>query len=119
MPAYNASAAIALTPGDTVALVNNAASDSGVTATQQVHIGPSGTASGTRVHVSNTTNESCTIQSTNLADATANYKALTDAETAEAIVVASGLDVSFDPAVCWLRGDFGTAPTSGSLTIGR
>ena len=41
------------------------------------------------------------------------------AETAEAIVVASGSDASFDPAVCWLRGDFGTAPTSGSLTIGR
>ena len=119
MPAYNASAAIALTPGDTVALVNNAATDAGVTATQQVHIGPSGTAPGTRVHVSNTTNQSCTIQTTTVADATGNYKALTDAETAEAIVVASGADASFDPAVCWLRGDFGTAPTSGSLTIGR
>ena len=119
MPAYNASPAIALTPGDTVALVNNAATDTGVTATQQVHIGPSGTVSGTRVHVSNTTNQSCTIQTTAIADSNTDYRALTDAETAEAIVVASGSDASFDPAVCWLRGDFGTAPTSGSLTIGR
>ena len=119
MPAYNASPAIAITPGDTVALVNDAATDTGVTATQQVHVGPSGTSPGTRVHVSNTTNQSCTIQTTNLADATGNYRALTDAETDVAIVVASGSDASLDPAVCWLRGDFVTAPTSGSLTIGR
>jgi hypothetical protein len=119
MPAYNTKPAIALTPGDTENLVNSAATDSGVTTTQQVHIGPSGTASGTRVHVSNTTNQSCTIQATSVADATGNYKALTDAETAEAIVVASGTDAYFDPAVCWLRGLFGTAPTSGYLTISR
>lgn len=119
MPAYNASPAIALTPGDTVALVDNAATDAGVTATQQVHIGPSGTASGTQVHVSNTTNQRCTIQTTNIADATGNYKGLTDTESEDVIVVASGSDASFDPAACWLRGDFATAPTSGSLTIGR
>lgn len=119
MPAYNTIPAIALGPGDSVALVINAATDTGVTATQQVHIGPSGTASGTRVHVSNSTNQTCTIQTTAIADATGNYKALTDAETAEAITVASGSDVSFDPGACWLRGNFGTAPTSGSLVIIR
>ena len=119
MPAYNASPAIALTPGDTVNLVNNATTDTSVTNTQQVHIGPSGTASGSRVHVSNTTNQSCTIQTTSIADSNTDYRALTDAETAEAIVVASGSDASFDPAVCWLRGNFGTAPTSGYLTISR
>jgi hypothetical protein len=119
VPAYNTVPAIALTPGDSVALVNNAATDTGVTNSQQVHIGPSATASGTRVHVSNTTNQTLTVKTTAVADSSGNYQPLTDADTAEAITVATDTDASFDPGVCWLLFNFGTAPTSGSAVIAR
>ena len=113
MPTYNASPAIALTPGDTVALVNNAATDSGVTATQQVHVGPSGTAAGQTVNVVNTTNQDATGEISNLADVAGDYK------NASGFVVPSGTALPYNMAPGWLRFTFGTAPTSGSLVVSR
>jgi len=119
MPAYNTVPAIALTPGDTVALVNNAATDTGLSNTQQVHVGPSGTAAGDKLLVTNATDKDLTVQATNIADATGNYKALKDADTTNAIVVASGASAVFSFAGGWLRFNFAVAPTSGSATISR
>ena len=113
MPAYNASPAIALTPGDTVALVNNAATDAGVTATQQVHIGPSGTAAGQTVNVVNTTNQDATGQIANQADVTGDYK------PASGFVVPAGTALPYNLAMGWLRFTFVSAPTSGSLIVSR
>lgn len=114
MPAYNAVPAIALTPGDTVAVVNNAAVDSGITTTQQVHVGPSGTAppSGT-VNVVNTTNQQATGQIANQSDATANY------QNASGFIVPAGSALPYNMGMGWLRFTFASAPTSGFLTVSR
>jgi hypothetical protein len=114
MPSYNAIPAIALTPGDTVALVNNAAVDGGVTTTQQVHVGPSAssTSSGT-INIVNTTNQPATGQIANQADVTGDY------EPASGLVVPAGQALQYNVGMGWVRFTFATAPTSGFLTISR
>lgn len=119
MPAYNTVPAIALTPGDSVALVNNAAVDAGITNSQQVHVGPSATISSDRLHVSNTTDKDLTVQAANVGDVTGNYQALKDADTGQAITVASGSDAVFSFANGWIRFNFAVAPTQGSAVISR
>lgn len=114
MPAYNTAPAIALTPGDSVALVNNAAVDTGITTTQQVHVGPSGTAppSGT-VNVVNTTNQQATGQIANQSDVTGNY------EPASGFIVPAATSLEYNMGMGWLRFTFASAPTSGSLVVSR
>lgn len=118
MPAYVAGNAIGLTVGDRVVLVNNAATDSGITSTQQVALSQQEAAGSATLALHNGTNQTATVQVADV-DATGNYRALTDANTAEAITVATSLSIVFTCIGPFLRCNFGTAPTTGTLAITR
>jgi hypothetical protein len=101
--------AIALQVGDTVAVVNNAATDTGVTNSQQVNIEP--TTDGTSlVGIVNNTNQSCTIYSSAV-DVLASYVSTLTPVAAGAVYAGS--------ASGFLLLHFGTAPTTGSAYIRR
>ena len=123
MPAYNASPALILSVGTRVSLVNNAAVDSGITATQQAKIeSVAGVRGGTQFSVFNSTNQPVTIEIAPH-DQDVNYLQLqngdTGNETSNPVVCPAGMALSFTTAGPYIRGLFGTAPTSGSLTITR
>lgn len=115
MPAYSSTtAAPAIYPGDQVALVNNAASDSGITKTIRVSLAQ--VPNGETLTLINTTGQTATVQVA-ASDADANYVPLS--ENGAAITAATDTAVTFNCPTPWLRCTFGTAPTSGSLTICR
>ena len=113
MPAYNAvqmpTPKPALYTGDQIALVNNAAVDSGVLATQQAAIAPSPGDTATYCTVLNGTNQAVQMQAAPL-DSAAQYVSLGSS-------IASGALATISCAVPWVRGLFAMAPTSGSLII--
>lgn len=114
MPSYITSAqtqqVTALYPGQSKALINNAATDASVTTTMQVFIGPDIDAQNT-INVNNTTNQTMTGQIAAV-DSTANYSPYVG------MVVAANTATSFNLANAWLRFTC-TAPTSGSLIVSR
>ena len=123
MPAYNTTTAIFLTPRTVVTLVNNAAVDSGITATQQCEVGRvAGVLVSTQFSVFNSTNQPVTIEIAPH-DQDVNYLQLqngdTGNESSNPVVCPAGMALSFTTAGPYIRGLFGTAPTSGSLTITR
>jgi hypothetical protein len=99
----------ALYTGNQYALVNNAASDSGITATQQVAIAPHQADSATYCMVFNGTNQAVQMQAAP-SDSAALYQSLGSS-------IAAGALEEISCAVPWIRGLFATAPTSGSLVI--
>ena len=111
MPAYNATSTlkVTLTTGDQYALVNNAAVDSGIIATQQVAIAPHQADSATYCTVFNGTNQAVQMQAAP-SDSAALYASLGSS-------IAAGALATISCAVPWVRGLFATAPTSGSLVI--
>ena len=113
MPAYNTQAMPtpkpALYTGDQYALVNNAAVDSGIIATQQVAIAPHQADSATYCTVFNGTNQAVQMQAAP-SDSAALYVSLGSS-------IAAGALATISCAVPWIRGLFATAPTSGSLII--
>ena len=113
MPAYNTQAMPTPKPslctGDQYALVNNAAVDSGITATQQVAIAPHQADSATYCTVFNGTNQAVQMQAAP-SDSAALYASLGSS-------IAAGALATISCAVPWVRGLFATAPTSGSLVI--
>ena len=113
MPAYNTqpmpTPKPALYTGDQIALVNNAASDSGVLATEQVAITPHQADSATQCTVFNSTNQAVQMQAAP-SDSAALYASLGSS-------IAAGALATISCAVPWVRGLFATAPTSGSLVI--
>jgi hypothetical protein len=102
---------IALYPGDSIPLVNNAAVDSGITQTQQVAIGPVPGNSVGNVVINNSTNQTATA----LQCSTPNgiYEALSQG------TVTAGESLPYNMSGGWLCFSFGTAPTSGSLIVTR
>ena len=127
MPAFASIQPPGLYPGDNYALVNNAAIDTIVHYTQQVVICQSVKALGNQLTLTNTTNQSATVYVA-AADApttvapngqTANYEPLKDADTTNAITVASGSTISFTTPGPFMCAYFATAPSSGSLIIAR
>jgi len=112
MPAYPAHSPVFLSLGNVVPLVNNAATDSGITATIQVSVAgqPSTTSKLTLV---NNTNQTATVQVAAV-DANANYVPLTASVTA-----AAGAAVVFDCVGPFVRCSFSVAPTTGSLYLCR
>lgn len=113
MPAYPAAGQVRfLSPGNEIALVNNAAADTGITATIQVAVAaqPHATSKLTLV---NNTNQTATVQVAAV-DAAANYVPLTATVTA-----AAGAAVVFDCVGPFVRCTFGVAPTTGSLYLCR
>lgn len=113
MPAYNAQAMPtpkpALYTGDQYALVNNAALDSGITATEQVAIAPHQADSATYCTIFNGTNQAVQMQAAP-SDSAALYVSLGSS-------IAAGALATISCAVPWVRGLFATAPTTGSLII--
>jgi hypothetical protein len=112
MPAYPAHSPVFISPGNIIALVNNAATDSGITATIQVSCAAQPNASS-KLTLVNNTNQTATVQVAAV-DANANYVPLTTSVTA-----AAGAAVVFDCVGPFIRCTFGTAPTTGSLYLCR
>lgn len=122
MPAFGATPPAFLSPGDTLALVNNAAVEAGITFTQAVVITQSaGISIADRLFVQNLTNQTVTIYTAvrDFPSATANYSPLTDADTGTAVTVAASTSISLANGGPFLCGHFATPPTTGSLFIGR
>jgi hypothetical protein len=112
---------VTLYPGNHIALVNNAATDTGITRTMQVAIGPD-PMGNYRVVITNSTNQTATPtvapnDSVLISPAAASYEPYSD--EAQAITVAAGTSESFNCFGPWLSFTFGTAPTSGSLILSR
>ena len=102
----------ALYKGNTFAAVNNAASDSGVTTTQQVAIGPEPGSGGVTLNISNTTDQQAVGQ-TSWHDVDADY------QNASGMIVPAGSTLAYNLSGGWLRFTFVSAPTSGSLIVSR
>lgn len=104
MPAYAAASAVDLLPGQTVALVNNAAVDSGVTTTIAVQVKSHGV-----VNVVNGTNQVVTGE-------IAPDDLDGDYQPASGLVVDGSTALPYNMASCFLRFTC-TAPTTGSLYV--
>ena len=119
MPAYSAGNGPGIYAGDRVVLVNNAATDTGITSTLQVALAQvGGMSTGIDLALHNGTNQAVTVQVADT-DVDARYRALTEADTAEAVTCASGSSITFTTIGPFVRGHFGTAPTTGTLAISR
>ena len=123
MPAFlpTTTAPKAIYPGDSIALVNNAAVDSSITSTMQVAIGPD-PMGNYRLTLTNSTNQTATAQvAPNDAvlptPASSSYQAYSDG--ANAVTVAAGKSVSFNCFGPWFNCTYSVAPTSGSLVLSR
>jgi len=118
MPAYSATTpARAIYPGNNIALVNNGATDTGVTKTVQVAVAQMpGTPDKLALH--NTTAQTATVQVC-WHDVDADYQALKDADTGTAITVATNSSIVFTCIGPWIRCTIASAPTSGSLVLSR
>jgi hypothetical protein len=115
MPAYNATSTlkVTLTTGNSIALVNNAAVDTGILATQQVAIAPHQADSATYCTVFNGTNQAVQMQAAPVDPAVSTGVAWASLGSS----ISGGALATISCAVPWVRGLFATAPTSGSLVI--
>ena len=113
MPAYNTqpmpTPKAALYTGDQISLVNNAAVDAGILATEQVAIAPAPGDTATYCTVFNGTNQAVQMQAAP-SDSAALYTSLGSS-------IAAGALATISCVVPWVRGLFATAPTTGSLVI--
>lgn len=113
MPAYITNPATqqinALYPGGSIYLVNSAATDSGVTKTLQFAVGPQA-GTNPRITVVNTTNQDCPMQAA-WQDADADYEPISGGICTKGSSLVLNLQGGF------VRGDFASAPTSGSLVV--
>jgi len=119
MPSYITSPATqqvnALYPGNSLALVNDASKDTGVTKTIQFAVGPD-PLGNYRLTLNNTTNQTATVNQA-ASDADANYQPYSDEGTA--ITLATNTSKTFYCAGPWIRCSFSSAPTSGNLVVSR
>lgn len=121
MPAFNTIPAPSVTVGDTVVLANGA-TEAGLTFTQQVTAPQiAGTSSSSNFTLQNLTNQTATVYvaAIDATASTANYSALTDADTNQAITVASNSAINFTTAGPFICCKYGTSPTSGKLILAR
>jgi hypothetical protein len=116
MPAYisspQVSQVVALYPGNRLALVNNAATDSGITTTLQFANGPVPNQSGNTIVINNTTNQQAQGQYCD-SDTAANY------ENLSGCVVPANSSLPYNLSGGWMRFTFSVAPTSGSLIVSK
>lgn len=124
MPSYIANPQpvqeVALYPGSSIALVNNAAVDAGVLITQQIAIGPD-PSGNSQLTITNTTNQTATAQTApddaQVGGVGQHYEPYSVQGTA--ITVPTLETVSFPCNARWLRFTFAVAPTAGSLIVTR
>ena len=112
MPAYNAQPARVIYPGASIALVDDASVDTGISTTQQVAIGPNPTNDSNVVNFINTTNHDAQGQIAHQ-DVAASYA------NASGLIVAAGTSLPYNLADGWVRFTFASSPTSGSLIAAR
>lgn len=115
MPAYQTTPThfiAALNPGTQIPLVNNAATDAGITTTLQFAVTQSGGFTGTTLMILNTTNQDATGQFAP-ADVTANYVPLSGC------IIPAGSALPYNLSGGWMRFTFAAAPTTGSLVVSR
>lgn len=112
MPAYGAAPTCALYAGTPVSVVNNAATDGGITTTMSIAVAPAGTSGGETVMIQNTTTQNATGQWSST-DVAANYQNLSGC------VIPAGTVLAYNLSGGWLRFTFSVAPTSGSLILAR
>ena len=117
MPSYGSATPRAIYPGNNVALVNNAATDTGVTKTISVAFAKVAGYPAT-CSLNNTTGQTATVQTSN-DDVDADYTALKNGDTGLAITVSTASSVVFTCAEPWIRCTIASAPTSGSLVLSR
>ena len=111
MPSYNALPVSVIYPGNNIALVSDASTDTGVTTTQQTVIGPSNSNANV-INIINTTNQTAQGQ-LSWDDTTGDY------QNASGMMIGSGSALCYNLADGFLRFTFSTAPTSGSLVVAR
>ena len=112
MPKYQAGQPAALYPGNSIALVNNAAVDANVTTTERFALAPGQNGAGITLMALNTTNQQAQGQfSTD--DVDAHYQNLSG------FIVAAGAAFPYNLTAGWVRFTFAAAPTSGSLIVSR
>jgi hypothetical protein len=108
---------VALYPGNHIALVNNAAIDSGITQTQQFAVGPTPGDGTVTLMITNTTNQQAqgqfAPQDPPAAGGSATY------ENLSGCIVPAGSTLAYNLQGGWMCFTFGTAPTSGSLIVSR
>jgi hypothetical protein len=116
MPAFNAKPAIGLYPGDSVVLVNDASTDTGISYTQQVAV-----IEASQFTLQNTSNHDAVVYvaAQDYPAATANYSPLTDADTGVAITCVAGTSINFTTRGPFICAHFASSPTSGSLILAR
>lgn len=98
--------------GKSIAFVNNAANDSGVTTTQQVSVAPEPGSGSVTLNIINTTNQTATLQAS-WVDVTGNYQPVASG------TIATDTALEYNLSGGWIRFTFTTAPTSGSLVVTR
>jgi hypothetical protein len=122
MPSYitnpQVSQVKALYPGDSLALVNSAATDSGITKTIQFTAGKLPGYTPVQLVFNNTSNQTATIHSA-ASDAEGNYQPVTNGDTGNAATVAASKSEIFTLVGPWFRCTYSTAPTTGSLIVSR
>ena len=112
MPAYPAAQPAALYPGSQIALVNNAATDSGITTTEEFALNPLGLGAGCTLMILNTTNQQAVGQFSPV-DVAADYMPLSGC------IVPAGSALPYNLSGGWMRFTFAVAPTTGSLIVSR
>ena len=120
MPAYGTQPdqGVTLAPGESIQLVNAADAALGtVTQTIAVALGPSSTYAPILTLI-NTTGQTATVDVA-AADALANYQPLTNADTNNAITVATGKAITFTCAAPFLMVTLGGAAATGLLILCR
>lgn len=122
MPAYitnpQPTQVFALYRGDSITLVNSAATDSGITKTIQFAVGPEPGSGGVTLTITNTTNQQATGQWASQEQ----YAGGGSAPTYEALsscIVPAGSSLPYNLSGGWACFTFSTAPTSGSLVVTR
>src|ERR1700688_2564893 len=112
MPAYGAQPVRAIYPGASIALVNDASVETGITTTEAVAIGPNPVNTSNVVNFINTTNSDAQGQ-------IAHQNAAASSANASSLLVAAGTSLPYNLADGWVRFTFASAPTSGSLIAAR
>lgn len=106
---------VALYPGNHEALVNSAATDSGVTTTKQIALAAVPNQSG--ITITNSTNQDATGQHTPQDPPASGGNAVY--ENLSGCLVPAGSSLPYNLSGGWLRFTFAVAPTSGSLIVSR
>ncbi|HTY25587.1 MAG TPA: hypothetical protein VMC85_20830 [Desulfomonilaceae bacterium] len=123
MPSYiskpQSSQVSAIYPGNSIALVNDASTDTGITKTLQLAIGPVPGNSTATLSIYNSTNQQATG---NWAATETLYGSSASSPTYEPLngcIIPAGATLPYNLSGGWICFTFSPAPTNGSLIVSR